>query len=146
MDWRYRPRKADADIIFPNLEVIVDDFLPERCQCQSHQPEVHLAPRETDDGDAKQQTKAKMGQGDPEATDEEPKNVHEHVKASAVLRLVNNVRAERPQRENAQPHGGNTERYADDGDHQQQRGYEILYRNAKSTEDEPNDVSQYFHA
>ena len=29
MGWRYRPRMADADIIFPNLEVIVDDFLAE---------------------------------------------------------------------------------------------------------------------
>lgn len=75
MDWRYRPRKADADIIFPNLEVIVDDFLPEGCQCQSHQPEVHLAPGKADDGDAKQQAKAKMGQCNPETAYEEPKNV-----------------------------------------------------------------------
>ena len=96
MGWRYRPRKADANIIFSKLEVIVDDFLPEGCQCQSNQPEVHLAPGEADDGDAKQQAKTEMGQCNPEAADEEPKDVHEHVKAPTVLWLVNNMRAEWP--------------------------------------------------
>ena len=78
------------------LKVIIDDFLSEGCQCQPHQPEVHLAPWEADDGDAKQQAQTKMGQRNPEATNEEPKNVHEHVEAPTVLRLVNNMRAEWP--------------------------------------------------
>ena len=63
---------ADVDIIFPNLEVIVDDFLAKWCQCQSHQSEMHLAPGEADDGDAKQQAKAEMGHRNPKATDKEP--------------------------------------------------------------------------
>ena len=41
----------------------------------------------------------------------------------------------------SQAHSSNTERYADDGDHQQQRGNEILDRDAESFKDEPNDVS-----
>jgi hypothetical protein len=45
----------------------------------------------------------------------------------------------------SQAHNSNTEGYADDGDHQQQRGNEILDRDAESFKDEPNDVSQYLH-
>ena len=91
MGWRYRPRMADADIIFPNLEVIVDNLLAERCQSQSHQPEVHLAPRNSDDGDAEQQAKAQMSQCNPEAANQEPKDIKEHIEASTILRLVNNM-------------------------------------------------------
>ena len=46
-------------------------------------------------------------------------SVHEQTETSSVLRLVNNMRAKWPQRENTQPKGGYAEWYADDGDHQQ---------------------------
>ena len=61
--------------VFFILEIVVDYLLTEWCQCQPHQSEVHHAPRNADDGDAQEQSKAKMSQGNPEATDEEPKNV-----------------------------------------------------------------------
>ena len=66
--------KRSCHVVFV-LEIVVDYFLPEWCQCQAHQLEVHLAPWKTHNGDAKKQTKAKMSQGNPKATDEEPKNV-----------------------------------------------------------------------
>ena len=81
---------------YQKLEIIVDNLFSKRCQCQSHQPEVHLTPGEADDGYTKQQAKAEMGQCNSEATDEEPKNVHEQTEASAILRLVHNMRAKWP--------------------------------------------------
>lgn len=73
------------------LEIVVDYFLPEWCQCQAHQPEVHHTPWKAHDGDAQEQAKAEMGQRNPNATNEEPKYIHDHVKTSSVLRLVNNM-------------------------------------------------------
>ena len=82
-----------------------------------------------------------MSQGNPKATDEEPKNVHEQTETSSILRLLNNMWAKWPQRENTQPHGGYAEWYADDGDHQQEWWNEILHCDAQSSKDEPNDIS-----
>lgn len=38
--------------VFFILEIVVDYLLPEWCQCQPHQSEVHPAPRNADNGDA----------------------------------------------------------------------------------------------
>ena len=66
--------KRSCHVVFV-LEIVVDYFLSEWCQCQAHQQEVHQAPWNADNGDAQEQAKAEMGQCNPNATDEEPKNV-----------------------------------------------------------------------
>lgn len=55
-------------------------------QCQCGQLEMLSAEWDADDGDAKHDTKGKVGQADPNATQENPEDVHDDVEASSCLR------------------------------------------------------------
>ena len=55
-------------------------------QCQCGQLEMLSAEWDADDGDAKHDAKGKVGQADPNATQENPEDVHDDVEASSCLR------------------------------------------------------------
>lgn len=73
------------------LKIIVHDLFAERSQGETHQPKVHLAPWDADNGDAEQQAEAEVGEGNPEPTNEEPEDIHEEAETATVLVFVNDM-------------------------------------------------------
>lgn len=102
------------------LKVIVHNLFPERGQGKTHQTKVHFGPWYTNDGDAKQQTEAKMRERNPDTSDEEPQHIHKHVNATTALRTINDMRTEWPQGKYAKLHRSKAKGNANDGNHQYQ--------------------------
>lgn len=102
------------------LKVIVHNLFPEGRQGKTHQTKVHFGPWYTNDGDAEQQTEAKMCERNPDASDKEPQHIHKHVDATTALRTIDNMRTKWPQSKYAKLHRSNAKGYTNDGDHQHQ--------------------------
>ena len=102
------------------LKVIVHNLFPEGRQGKTHQTKVHFGPWYTNDGDAEQQTEAKMRERNPDAPDKEPQHIHKHVDATTALRTINNMRTKWPQGKYAKLHRSDTKGNANDGNHQYQ--------------------------
>ena len=72
------------------------DLHAEWWQGQLCHAEVHLSPRDSNDGDAEQQAVENVGETDPDTTHEEPRHVHEHAQTARLRLFPLHLRAERP--------------------------------------------------
>lgn len=102
------------------------DALPERCQGQGGHLEMLHAEGYADDRDAQQEPEAQVRKADPDASDEDPDDVHDERQASPAVALVHDTATEGPQRQYRQFQGLQPEGYADDRYHHHQAGYQIL--------------------
>ena len=71
-------------------------FLPERGEGEPGQAEVHASEGYADDGDVEEEAEEDVGEPDPDASDEEPQDVHEHVQTAGLGVLACDVGSEGP--------------------------------------------------
>ena len=102
---------------------------------------MHFSERYANDGDAENEAVEDMGKPNPDATHEEPQHIHEYAQTTWLWWFPLHFRAERPDGQHAQLHALQAEGDADDGDHQNQSGDEILNGNVQPAKDNPDDVS-----
>jgi len=71
--------------------------------------------RDADDGQAAGDTEAQMEQGDLDASEDYPDDVHDHSQTAGVIRPGDYFMTERPERQPRYLEQLHPERYADDG-------------------------------
>ena len=80
-----------------------------------------------DNGNAKQNTESQVCKTDPNATQYDPKKIHDDTQASAGLRSRLNAFAERAEGEKTYLQRLNAERNTDDGYHHAYAGHDVFY-------------------
>ena len=111
-------------------------------QCQSCELEMLFAERDTDNGNAKQNAKAKVRETDPNATQYNPEYVHDKAQASARLWRRFHTFAEGAEGKETYLQGLDTKRNTDDGNHHAYTGYDVLYGGYYTTKHQPENVHQ----
>ena len=115
--------------------------LAERPKGEAGQAEIHLPPRDADNGDVEQTPKEDMGEEDVKTTDEKPDDIHQGVETAATSGDFLHVRPERPESQHAQLEGLQPPRNADNGEAEHQSGCEILEGGGQSAKKKPKKVS-----
>ena len=114
------PFAIGLDLFFYNL-------FAERSKGKSGHFEMLFAERNSDDGNAKEYAKPKVGETDPNAAQNNPKNVHDKAQTSARLWRGFHALTERAEAKDTYLQGLDTKRNTDDGDHHTYTGYDVFY-------------------
>ena len=110
-----------------------------------HQLEMLHAPGEADDGDGEEDAEGQVCQGDPDAEEYQPDQVHDRGKAAAGHLRSPHFAAKRPEGQHAQLHGLKPKGDADDGQHQDKTCREIFDGYGEASEDKPDEVAEDLH-
>ena len=101
-----------------------------------------FAERNTDNGNAKQNAEPKVSKTDPNATQYNPKDVHDKAQASARLWRRFHALAERAEGKETDLQGLDTEGDTDNGNHHAYTGYDVLYSGYYTTKHQPENIHQ----
>ena len=121
------------------------NLLPKRRQRQPRHLKMLPSKRYANDGDAKENPKKQVGEGNPDAADKNPDDIHQDAEATARAIRRPNLATERPEGEDGKFQRLDAERYADDGNHKDKAGNQIFHRRDEATEEEPDDVAEKIH-
>jgi hypothetical protein len=102
---------------------------------------VHLSEGDANNRDAKYETIEDVGEPYPNASDEEPEHIHEHVQTARLWYLSFDVGTKRPNGQHTQFETLQSERDADNRNHQYQSCNEILQGYMQASKYDPDDVS-----
>jgi hypothetical protein len=95
-----------------------------------------------DDSDAKQHPECQMREADPDSTYKYPDDIHQHTETSTITGTTAYFPPKRTKSQHRQLQSLETERNADDSNHQQQAGNNIFHADQKSTANQPNNIEQ----
>jgi hypothetical protein len=108
------------------------------------QLEMLFSKRNADDGDVEQHAEEHVSEPYPRSTHEKPDDIH-HAAQAPMRHFAANARTERPQGEQSQLDALQTERNADDGDHQRHTTHNVFEGDFNTPKHQPNDITQYLH-
>ena len=111
-------------------------------QSQTCELEMLSAERDTDDGNAKQNAKRKVGEADPYAAHNNPEDVHDEAQASARLWRRFHALAEGAEGKETYLQGLDAKRNTDDGHHHAYTGYNVFYGSYYAAKYQPENIHQ----
>lgn len=100
--------------------------------------------RETDDGDAAENSEREVDKGDFPPAENNPKDI-EHDRQATGIGMVCHFMAERHQAEQSEFEKLHAEWNADDSDAGNQTGHKVQYGSQNTSEEEPENISDYTH-
>ena len=121
------------------------DILTEGCHGKACHLEVLLAPGNSDNSDAEQNTEENMTDTSQETTEDEPQNVHRDTYASGWPVALRHRGTKRPQAEQTNFKRLQRPRYAYNSNSQSQTTREVTYCRLQTAAYQPNNITKYFH-
>ena len=86
-----------------------------------------------------------MREADPDSTYKYPDDIHQHTETSTITGTTAYFPPKRTKSQHRQLQSLETERNADDSNHQQQAGNNIFHADQKSAANQPNNIEQLVH-
>ena len=108
---------------------------------ECRQLEVLQSERNADDGDAEDESEEEVADGEPEAADDNPKQVHEQGQTSGARVFLTYLFAEGPQGQFGEFDELPSEGKTDDGDAEQCSCENVSKGQFDAAEDEPDDIT-----
>ena len=108
---------AEAELCGSQVHVCRHHLSSEGVQSQPRQFELLVSERDSDDGDVKQRTEKDVDATYPEASEEEPQDVHRGVETTVLLFVEHHFLPEWPQHVDSDFERLQAEGNADDGEH-----------------------------
>lgn len=102
-----------------------------------------LGKRKTYDGDGQHQGPDKVVQSQPDTTEQDPQDIHDHAQASGRGIRILDRRAKGPKADERELEHLQSEGNPNDGETHQKPGQKVMDEQKNSPEQEPYDVSQY---